>query len=179
VTHHRMQQLARVALAVMAVGAPGAAVAQAARAPVQQGAPVADPSTSKALAPKPVAAARADSSRMLADAGVTRVTREAYTYDAGGRRDPFFPLILTSDLRPLLKELVLTSVIFDPSGRRSVAVMRDKTGQMQYRVTTGMLLGRMRVLEIRPKAVFFTIQEFGSDRRDSLLLVDTTKVRSR
>jgi hypothetical protein len=105
------------------------------------------------------------------------VMREAYTYEGAGRRDPFYPLIMTSELRPLLRELVLTSVIFDPTGRRSVAVMRDQSGTTQYRVTTGMLLGRMRVTEIRPKGVFFTIQEFGSDRRDSLLLVDTTKVR--
>jgi len=107
------------------------------------------------------------------------IMREVFTYDGIGRRDPFYPLIMTSELRPVIGELVLTSILYDPTGRRSVAVMRDKNDQTQYRVTTGMLLGRMRVSDIRPKAVYFTIQEFGSDRRDSLLLVDTTKVRSR
>lgn len=107
------------------------------------------------------------------------VMREVYSYEGIGRRDPFFPLIMTNELRPMVGDLVLTSILFDPSGRRSVAVMRDRSGAMQYRVTTGMLLGRMRVTDIRPRAVYFSVQEFGANRRDSLVLVDTTKVRSR
>ena len=107
------------------------------------------------------------------------VMREIYAYEGIGRRDPFYPLILTNELRPMVGDLVLTSILFDPSGRRSVAVMRDRAGAIQYRVTTGMLLGRMRVTDIRPRAVFFSVQEFGANRRDSLVLVDTTKVRSR
>lgn len=160
---------ALLAGAAVALGAAGAGAQQ------QQGA---RPAT--ALATKsPAVTARDSSARTGSRPESPTVMREMFTYDGVGRRDPFYPLIMTSELRPLLGELVLTSILFDPTGRRSVAVMRDKNDKTQYRVTTGMLLGRMRVSDIRPKAVYFTIQEFGSDRRDSLLLVDTTKVRSR
>jgi len=48
----------------------------------------------------------------------------------------------------------------------------------QYRVTNGTTLGRMRVNQIRPRAVIFTIDEFGLNRQDSLVWTDTTKVRN-
>jgi hypothetical protein len=157
-----------------------ALTAAAAGAQQQQGAGRAASRSASALATKAPAVAPRDTNRAdAADKARPPIMREVFTYDGIGRRDPFYPLIMTSELRPLLGELTLTSIIVDPTGRRSVAVMRDKNDKTQYRVTTGMLLGRMRVIDIRPKAVYFTIQEFGSDRRDSLLLVDTTKVRSR
>ena len=44
-------------------------------------------------------------------------------------------------VRPLsqetLSDLKLSNIIYDPSGRRSIAVMRDMTNNAQYRVTTG------------------------------------------
>ena len=49
----------------------------------------------------------------------------------------------------------------------------------QYRVQTGAPLGRMRVAEIRPKGVIFTIDEFGLSRQDSLMMTDSTMVRIR
>lgn len=158
----RVAALAGVALAVGSIATAQRAAAPATPAPSQ-------------------AAPAADTGRAAAEVReeLPVIMREAYTYEASGRRDPFYPLIMSSELRPLISDLVLTSVLFDATGRRSVAVMRDRSGAVQYRVTTGMMLGRMRVSDIRPKAVYFTIQEFGSDRRDSLLLVDTTKVRSR
>lgn len=111
-----------------------------------------------------------------ADAGETPVLmREVYTYDDGGRRDPFLTLLTSSEIRPMLVDLRLGGIIFDPSGRRSVAVMRDLGTKQQYRVTVGMTLGRMRVAEIRRRAVIFAIEEFGFSRRDSLVLGDSTK----
>lgn len=160
--HTRFAALAGLALAVSAV-----AVAQ--QAPVVR--------TADAAARR--SAAADTGGRDTARGQGIVIMREVFTYDGGGRRDPFYPLLMTSELRPLLSDLVLTSILFDATGRRSVAIMRDRSGNTQYRVTTGMLLGRMRVTDIRPRAVYFTIQEFGSDRRDSLVLVDTTKVRSR
>jgi len=105
------------------------------------------------------------------------VTREVFTYEAEGRRDPFFSLILTEDLRPLLSDLKLVGILYEASGRRSVAIMRDILTNAQYRVNAGMTLGRMRVAQIKPRAVIFTIDEFGLSRQDSLFLVDSTKVR--
>ena len=107
------------------------------------------------------------------------VTREIFAYDVAGRRDPFYSLILTEDLRPLLSDLKLVGVLYDPSGRRSVAIFRDVQTNAQYRVQSGTALGRMRVAQIRPKGVIFTIDEFGLSRQDSLMMTDTTKVRIR
>jgi hypothetical protein len=124
--------------------------------------------------PSPAAAAAA-----AAAAAVPPVTREIFSYEAEGRRDPFYSLILTEDLRPLLSDLKLVGVLYEASGRRSVAIFRDIQTSVQYRVGQGQALGRMRVAAIRPKGVVFTIDEFGLSRQDSLMLTDTTKVKIR
>jgi hypothetical protein len=108
-----------------------------------------------------------------------QVTREVFAYAPAGRRDPFFSLILTEDLRPLLSDLKLVGVLYEASGRRSVAIFRDLATNAQYRVQTGMPLGRMRVAQIKPKGVIFTIDEFGLSRQDSLMLTDSLKARIR
>lgn len=105
------------------------------------------------------------------------INRETFAYDAGGRRDPFASLMNTSELRPLLTELKLVAVAYDPLGRNSVAVLRDLTSKEQYRVRVGQTLGRMRVAVIREKEVVFTIEEFGYSRQETLNMVDTTKTR--
>ena len=110
-------------------------------------------------------------------ANAASVTREVYDYSAVGRRDPFFSLILTDDLRPLLGDLRLVGILYEQSGRRAVAVMRDVQTNAQYRVANGGTLGRMRVTQIRPRAVLFSIDEFGLSRQDSLVWSDSTKVR--
>ena len=107
------------------------------------------------------------------------VTRETFAYETDGRRDPFFSLILTEDLRPLLSDLKLVGILYQAVGNRSVAIMRDVVTNAQSRVNAGMTLGRMRVAQIKPRAVIFTIDEFGLSRQDSLFLVDSTKVRMR
>jgi len=110
--------------------------------------------------------------------GVPPVTREVFTYSADGRRDPFYSLILTDDLRPLLSDLKLVGILYEPSGKRSVAIMRDLQTNAQYRVASGQTLGRMRVMQIKQKGVIFSIDEFGLSRQDSLVLTDTLKVRN-
>lgn len=107
------------------------------------------------------------------------IMREAFDYDAGGRRDPFVSLLSTDELRPTVTDLRLVGVLYDESGRRPVAIMRDLVTNTQYRVTTGMTLGRMRVAAIKRRSVVFSIEEFGTNRQDSLVLGDTTKVRAR
>jgi hypothetical protein len=105
------------------------------------------------------------------------INRETFDYDAGGRRDPFVSLMNTSELRPLITELKLVAVAYDPVGHNSVAVLRDLTSKEQYRVRVGQTLGRMRVAAIREKEVVFTIEEFGYSRQEILNMVDTTKTR--
>lgn len=110
--------------------------------------------------------------------GMPPVTREIFVYSADGRRDPFYSLILTDDLRPLLSDLKLVGILYEPSGKRSVAIMRDLQTNAQYRVASGQTLGRMRVMQIKQKGVIFSIDEFGLSRQDSLVLTDTIKVRN-
>jgi hypothetical protein len=110
---------------------------------------------------------------------IAPIMREAYDYDAGGRRDPFVSLLNSEDLRPMMSDLRLVSILYDESGRRPIAVMRDVQNNTQYRVTTGSTLGRLKVALIKRKAVIFSIEEFGLNRQDSLVLGDTTKARTR
>ncbi len=104
------------------------------------------------------------------------VMREVFDYDRAGTRDPFVSLLGTSDLRPVLSDLHLVGILYDVNGHRSVAIMRDQSSKL-YRATVGQTLGRMRVAQIKPRAVIFTIEEFGFNRQDSLVLADTTKAR--
>jgi hypothetical protein len=102
------------------------------------------------------------------------IYREVFTYARDGRRDPFVSLLTTNELRPTLSDLRLTGILFDHTGRNSIATLRDLTNNAQYRVSVGSTLGRMRVTAIRTLTVVFTIDEFGTTRRDSLTLRDST-----
>ncbi|MDQ8162960.1 MAG: hypothetical protein P3C10_10300 [Gemmatimonadota bacterium] len=105
--------------------------------------------------------------------------REVFAYNGGGRRDPYTSLMTSSDVRPLLSDLRLTAVAFDPVGNNSVAILRDTFSKQQYRIRVGQQLGRLRVAAIRQRAVQFTIEEFGFNRQETLpLSSDTTKVRN-
>lgn len=118
------------------------------------------------------------------DKNVDRATeitihREVFSYASGGRRDPYKSLMTSSEIRPLLSDLRLTAVAFDPDGQNSVAILRDSYSKVQYRVRVGQQLGRLRVSAIRQKAVQFTMEEFGFNRQETLSLSsDTTKVRN-
>lgn len=107
------------------------------------------------------------------------INRESYAYPGSGRRDPFVSLMNTEELRPLLGDLKLVAVALDPTGRNSVAVLRDMSTKEQYRVKVGQEIGRMRVAAIHAKDVVFGIEEFGYSRQESLAMVmDSTKVRT-
>jgi hypothetical protein len=96
--------------------------------------------------------------------------REVFAYEGGGR-DPFMSLLKSGDVRPLISDLKLTTVVYD--GRfasRSVAVLRDITNRHIYRVKTGDIIGRLKVTQIRPREVVFTVQEFGFERQETLSL---------
>jgi hypothetical protein len=164
---------------VLASGASAQASAQAAARPNPgtTATPRPQPPTSEARRPAgtPAPAAAADTApRVL-------INREIYAYDGDGRRDPFVSLLTTSDLRPLLSDLKLVAVAYDPRGKNSVAVLRDPTSKTQYRVKVGQTIGRMRVAAIQEKAVIFTIEEFGYSRQELLPIQppDSSKMRLR
>lgn len=126
----------------------------------------------------PASAAKSAPKKVSTPTEIT-IEREAFAYNGSGRRDPYKSLMSSSDVRPLLSDLRLTAVAFDPDGNNSVAILRDSYSKTQYRVRVGQQLGRLRVSGIRQKAVQFTIEEFGFNRQETLpLSSDTTKVRN-
>lgn len=103
--------------------------------------------------------------------------REVFQYNPAGRRDPFVSLIKSSEIRPLITDLRLTTIAYDPAGVGSVAVLRDIGTKEQYRVKVGSTLGRMRVVRIDQKAVTFALEEFGYGRQETLSMGDSTSTR--
>jgi hypothetical protein len=115
--------------------------------------------------------------------------REVFSYQRGGRRDPFISLMTSSDIRPMIADLRLVAIAYDPSGRNSVAVLREDAQEQraataaagnkatadvpQYRVKEGQQIGRMRVARISTRSVTFTIEEFGYSRQETLALSDS------
>jgi hypothetical protein len=166
----RSLSFALVLVAALASGASAQASAQAAPRPTSN-------NSAKAAAP---AAAKASTPLPVDTAPKVLINREVFQYEGSGRRDPFISLLTTSDLRPLLTDLKLVAVAYDPRGQNSVAVLRDITSKDQYRVRVGQTIGRMRVAAIQEKAVIFTIEEFGYSRQEILpFVVDSTKMRPR
>lgn len=166
----RSLSFALILVAALASGASAQASAQAAPRPTSN-------SSAKAAAP---AAAKASAPLPVDTAPKVLINREIFQYEGSGRRDPFISLLTTSDLRPLLTDLKLVAVAYDPRGQNSVAVLRDVTSKDQYKVRVGQTIGRMRVAAIQEKAVIFTIEEFGYSRQEILpFVVDSTKMRPR
>lgn len=118
-----------------------------------------------------------DGSGTEPEAAELTLVRETFSYAGQGRRDPFVSLMENGDLRPTFGELRLVGVAYDPTGRGSVAIMRDIGTKEQYRVRVGQALGRMRVARIQQKQVLFTIEEFGFSRQEVLALGDSTTAR--
>jgi hypothetical protein len=96
--------------------------------------------------------------------------REEFSYSAEGRRDPFISLMATGEVRPMLSDLALIGVIFDPAGQRSVAVLIDATTGETYRVKTGQTIGRMKLQRIGQRDVTLQVDEFGFSRQETLPL---------
>lgn len=111
-------------------------------------------------------------------ARVVTFSREVFQYNPAGRRDPFVSLVKSSEIRPVITDLRLTTVAYDATGSNSVAVLRDLGTKEQYRVKVGSPLGRMRVVRIAPKAVTFALEEFGFSRQQTLAMGDSTNTRT-
>jgi len=177
----RSISFALVFVAALATGASAQARAQAAPRPNANTA--AKAATTKTPPPPPDTRKPAAATAPIPAADTAPrvlINREVFAYDGDGRRDPFVSLLTTSDLRPLLTDLKLVAVAYDPRGQNSVAVLRDVTSKDQYRVRVGQTIGRMRVAAIQEKAVIFTIEEFGYSRQEILpIIADSTKTRPR
>jgi Tfp pilus assembly protein PilP len=136
--------------------------------------------TAKSTATRTVRATAAGTAAKAAPADTgAAFRRETFAYERSGRRDPFVSLMSSGELRPMISDLRLVGVIVDPSGRNSVAVLRDLGTKDQYRVKVGQTLGRMRVASIRTRVVTFTIEEFGYSRQQELTLNDSNQARKK
>ena len=119
----RSISFAFVLVAALASGASAQARAQAASRP--------NPSTAAKPAAANAASAKAPTPLPADTAPKVLINREVFQYEGNGRRDPFVSLLTTSELRPLLTDLKLVAVAFDPRGQNSVAVLRDVTSKGQ------------------------------------------------
>lgn len=129
--------------------------------------------TGEIVAAEPAATTSATAPGQQGDVAVvpeTGLMREVFNYRGAGR-DPFVSLLRSGDVRPLIEDLRVTAINYDPRyPGGSVAVLRDTTMQKRYTVRVGDELGRLRVTAIRTDAVLLTIQEFGVERQMSLRL---------
>ena len=130
-------------------------------------------STGKTPAKAPAKAAPAQSGSVTQNGTKAAVTfyREAFSYSSEGRRDPFVSLMATGELRPMLTDLTLVGIIYDESGRNSVAILVDASaGGQTYRKKVGDTLGRIKVTRITDREVTVNVDEFGFDRQETLLI---------
>lgn len=170
--------IAASTLAASALVSSHLAAQQPARTPATVTASAAGTVSPNAASPTATAPASAAKKAAGLPAEIT-IQREVFDYNGSGRRDPYKSLMSTSDVRPLLSDLRLTAVAFDPDGDNSVAILRDSFSKQQYRIRVGQQLGRLRVSGIKQKSVQFTLDEFGFNRQETLQLSsDTTKLRN-
>ena len=176
--------LASVALVLNGCGGGDKAAAkQAALAPasvqgIEDEASAAKPATPVAPAESAsVAVAPADSAAAPAEPDQGMGGRESFSY-AGGSRDPFVSLLANTKVGPELPDLILVAIYYDtrnPSA--SVVMMREKIGGRKYSLRPGDRLGRMRVATVRPKDVTFAIDDFGSERQETVSLRKQEEIR--
>ena len=116
----------------------------------------------------PGASPAAAVSDTVAPAAQTDLMREVFSYRGSGR-DPFMSLLQSDDVRPLIEDLRISSIVYDPRyPTASVAVLRDTIANQAYSVRVGDELGRLRVAEILPGEIVLIVTEFGSERQETL-----------
>lgn len=112
--------------------------------------------------------------------GQIQIMREVFTYSPRGRRDPMASLMSSPDIRPLITEIEVISILYTGSASTSLAVLRHLSANPEiiYRVKVGDALGRMRVTAIEPYEVVFTLDEFGFSRTERLSVKPDTTART-
>jgi hypothetical protein len=121
------------------------------------------PAQTGATPPKPVR--RSDESMIPAPGAA--LTRETYAY-AGGPRDPFASALEGVSTGPEFPDLELTTIVLMRPPSPSIAVLRDRLSGKSYTVREGERLGRMRIASIRQRDVTFSIDDYGTERQETL-----------
>jgi hypothetical protein len=108
---------------------------------------------------------QADAGTTAQAQGETELVREIFSY-RGASRDPFLSLLESGDVRPLVQDLRITSITYDPRyPAASIAVLRDTIVNQSYSVRVGDVVGRIRIAEITPGEIVLVLSEFGSERQ--------------
>lgn len=140
-----------------------------------EAAPVAGLEAEERASPAPQAAAPTAPAGVMAPGVLaeadTLILREAYSYQ-GGPRDPFVSLVSETTTGPELPDLQLVAIYYvEGEPGRTAAVLRERVSNRRHTVRAGQRLGsRLYVSEIGPKDIWFTIDDFGVQRRESLTL---------
>jgi hypothetical protein len=161
----------------VANAAKSAAPASGTSAPAKR--PVEKADTARGTGVRATAAGNAARAAVADTAGKIVLRREVFAYDQSGRRDPFVSLMTVGELRPMISDLAITGILIDPTGKNSIAILRDVSSKEQYRVRVGQQIGRMRVARIAQRAVTFTIEEFGYSRQQELAMEDSNQARTK
>ncbi|HET7321341.1 MAG TPA: hypothetical protein VFI96_02525, partial [Longimicrobiaceae bacterium] len=96
--------------------------------------------------------------------------REIFSYERGGRPDPFRPLLSSIELGVRIEDLTLRGVIYNRQPGRSVAVIEQTGVERLRRVRAGDRIGTVRILSIGPRSVDVVVNELGVTRRATLQL---------
>ncbi|HYH81655.1 MAG TPA: hypothetical protein VEX86_17750 [Longimicrobium sp.] len=123
-----------------------------------------------AAAPLAAQAPAAAAPAPTAATGVDVYRREVFRYQRGGRPDPFQPLLTAADLGFRAEDLRLTSVVFSPNSRLSLAVFAEANTPRRHRLKVGQRVGNMTVARIYPQRVDVRIDEFGGTRTETIQL---------
>ena len=116
----------------------------------------------------PAAAAPATSAAAAPIVEIYR--REVFSYQRTGRPDPFQPLLSVADLGYRVEDLRLTSIIYSPDPRMSVAVFAVADCARRFRLRTGQSMGGITVSAIYPNRVDLRVEDFGVARIETLTL---------
>jgi hypothetical protein len=102
--------------------------------------------------------------------GERPLLREVYDWRGGGR-DPFRPLVVQEVGGPEMVDLILTSVLYQPSNPdRSVAIFRDTGNNRRYTVGPGDRIGRLTVVSIGEGTARLRMNDFGTVREQTFTL---------
>lgn len=161
----RLAALLMASLIACGGGEDPAAVQDPAAAIEEDGAAAPASGSGQAAGPRPVQVDTTD----IPGPGEPLV-REVYTY-SGGSRDPFASTLNRAGAGPEFADLTLVAVYFDTrAAAASVATLRDRVTGKRYNVRSGERLGRMRIVDVQAKDVTFAIDDYGTERRETLTL---------
>lgn len=96
--------------------------------------------------------------------------REVFRYQAGGRPDPFQPLLQGDEIGVRVQDLTLEGIVYTPTPGGSVAIFSLPGAQGRTRLRVGQRLGAVTVVAIHPRRVDLREDQFGVSRASSLQL---------